>query len=384
MSPTKVFDVLVVYTDGIANSASSKNLSDKSPFPKVSKISDKNKAYSYFLEICTKNGLKAGFTTSKDLLENKTFSSYWTFENNKWKKNKGLCSAPLIFDKFSPTNLIQKNRRHALFDNSDVVPFNSPVLHALFFDKQKTYNLLEKFAIPTVTVNNKTNVSVRNSMNELQLVIDNHIHKDDFSRRIVIKDRFGAGGNNIYRTELKNRNKMIENVLIKSNKSSFVLQPFTMFKKGKAFEKQAGFLDIRIIYLGGKIIQTFVRTASIGDFRCNMSKGGNVEYIEDIKIPRKVKKMADEILEVLEYDKSLFTLDFIVSNRGNVYLMEGNCGPGLNWSESIPEDKKNTRKLIRDIVHEISARVLARPLIPNFFPRVPVLPVVARQKYPLV
>lgn len=364
MKSNKVFDVLVVYADSMAASASSKDIYTALPFSNNSKISDYNDAYAYFLESCRKIGLKAGFTTSSDIKSNKTFKSYWTFKNKKWLKHNQLCSAPLIFDKFSPVNSIQKNRRLSLFSNNEVVPFNSPFLHALFFDKQKTYDLLSKFAIPTVAIEGKDKDSIAHSVKKLQFIIDNHPKKADFSRRIVIKDRFGAGGNNIFRTELGDRKSMILRVLTESRKSSFILQPFTMFKKGQAFSKQAGFVDIRIIYLGGKIIQSFIRTAAADDFRCNMSKGGNVKYIKEDKIPKEVKKIANKILKVLDNKSSLFTLDFIVSNRGNVYLMEGNCGPGLNWSVNIPTDEKNTKKLIRDIVSEISARVLARPILP--------------------
>ena len=50
-------------------------------------------------------------------------------------------------------------------------------------------------------------------------------------------------------------------------------------------------------------------------------------------------------------------MDFLVSNNGNAYLLEGNIKPGIYWGLSSREDKTNTKKLIRKIISEIGIRV---------------------------
>jgi len=61
--------------------------------------------------------------------------------------------------------------------------------------------------------------------------------------------------------------------------------------------------------------------------------------------------------KILNQSTSLYSLDFIISNNGNSYLLEGNTGPGLNWDPFLIEDKIKSKKLIRLVVKELSLRV---------------------------
>lgn len=54
---------------------------------------------------------------------------------------------------------------------------------------------------------------------------------------------------------------------------------------------------------------------------------------------------------------SLFALDYIISNNGNIYLIEANTRPGLDWNLSIKENEIEAKKLIRIIVKEIVRRI---------------------------
>ena len=98
------FDVLIVYSDRLAASASSLFIDIFTPFAKGSSNENYNIAYGYFLKICQKNKLKAAFTTSSDITGAGECYSYWLFENNAWIKVKKTGYSKLIFDKFSPIN----------------------------------------------------------------------------------------------------------------------------------------------------------------------------------------------------------------------------------------------------------------------------------------
>ena len=124
MNTPTVVDTLIVYTDGIAVSASSKNPSHTHPFPLDSKFSSYNECYAYFLTACRKKGLKIAFTTSGDLSADGTFKSYWMVKGQKWQKVNKSCYAPLIFEKFSPINESQKEKHATLFANLNITPFN--------------------------------------------------------------------------------------------------------------------------------------------------------------------------------------------------------------------------------------------------------------------
>ena len=364
MKKTTVFDVLVVYTDGVATSASSKKINSELPFSRKSKRTNYNDAYAYFLQTCSKNNIKAAFTTSKDLTSDNHFKSYWIYKNKVWKKIENNCSALLIFDKFSPINKIQKERRISLFSDSTIKPFNNPELFSLFFDKQKTYDELTEFGIPTVFIKNKSHKDIIDALGKLSLLLNTHPNRSDFSSEFVLKDRYGAGGSSIYKVASTGRVSKISEILENDSKKSFILQPFTIFDGGSKYHKFKGLVDVRVIFMGNKIIQAYIRTAKENDFRCNEHLGGSLEYIDIKKIPRKIMAMAQKISELVCKNKSLYALDFVVTNNGNVYLMEGNTSPGIDWNLSLRRNELKSKKLIREIVKELLSRIIS----PNFIP----------------
>ncbi|PIP61049.1 hypothetical protein COW99_06025 [Candidatus Roizmanbacteria bacterium CG22_combo_CG10-13_8_21_14_all_38_20] len=350
--------MLIVYNDSIATSASSTSKSSLFPFSKESNRTHYNNAYAYFLETCNLNNIKAAFTTTKDLNSSRNFDSFWIYKNNSWKKSMQTCSAPLIFDKFSPKTKKQRQRRLDLFSSSNVKPFNSPKLFSLFFDKQKTFDKLSEYAIPTVSIDDKSEKGITKTFKKLAILLQNHPNKNDFSSDIVVKDRYGAGGNRIYKINSTDTVSKILDILETDKNQSFLLQPFTKFSKGYfKYNSLKGFVDIRIIFMGQNVIQTYIRTASGSDFRCNEHLGGSLEYINITEIPKKVINMSKKIALSVSKKNSLYALDFIISNNGNVYLMEGNTGPGLDWNSSIKKNVFEGKKLISEIVKELSSRM---------------------------
>jgi len=350
------FDVLLVYSDWRAKSASSISNNILTPFAKGSRNESYNIFYGYFLKTCKKNNLKVAFATTSDITGAGRCQSYWLYDNEKWLKVKKSGYSKLIFDKFSPYNHRIQSKRNLLFSSGEVRPFNNPELFNLFFDKQKTYNKLYKFAIPTVTIEESSGESIIKACNSLKNLLIRHPNQNDFSDEIVMKDRFGSEGICVYKFKNGQYNEMM--AATKKHKNiSFVIQPFTKFDKGFRYNNSKVTADIRLIYLGGKIIQTYIRMAKAGEFRCNEHQGGLVKYISVNEVPSSVMNLSEKIANILNKKDSLFTLDFIISNYGNVYFLEGNTGPGLDWNLSIKENEIEGKKFIRLIVKELARLV---------------------------
>ncbi len=349
---TRTMDVLIVYTQSIATSASSILKENSTPFALAKDREHYAPAYAYFLMQCKKLGLNAAFTTSKDVIGPGTCSSYWVFENSKWKKVLNSAFAPIIFDKVSPVNKALRTARELLFKDGISVPFNDPTLLNLFNDKLKTYTTLKRFTIPTVSMRLG---SIEKSLSKLEKQISVHKDKKDFAKNYVLKDRFGAGGIDIYKIG-NNPVSEIKKILDTTPGISFILQPFTKFDKGYTYDDGKGYADIRIIYSQGEIVQRYIRTAKKDDFRCNEHQGGTVSYIDSRGIPEMVNDKSAEIIKLIKGEQALFALDFIISNNGNVYFLEGNINPGIYWGINSTEDKINTKKLIVTIVAELKRR----------------------------
>ena len=356
MNQVTNFDVLIVYSEKLANSASSGSGSITAPFPKGSDNESYNLVYSYFLKYCRKNKLKAAFSTSADIIGTGLVRNYWLFRKNAWIRVRKVGFSKLIFDKFSPTTKSRKIKRNLLFSSKRIRPFNDPYLFDLCFDKQKTYKILNKFSIPAVTIENSTRQGVIKAQKLLKEKIVKHQNRSDFSKEVVMKDRFGAGGLNVYKFGDGQVEKMISKVK-KHKRVSFIIQPFVKFDKGFSIQNSCLPTDIRLIYLGQKIIQTYIRMAKKGDFRCNEHAGGLLKYIPKNEVPLEITAISKSIANTLNKKSSLFALDFIVSNDGNTYLLEANTGPGLDWNLSIKKNEIEAKKLMRIIIKEIVRRV---------------------------
>ncbi|HBL52103.1 MAG TPA: hypothetical protein DDZ05_02700 [Candidatus Blackburnbacteria bacterium] len=347
------FDVLVVYSEAIAQSASQKYA--VFPFDPYSRRANYNDAYAYFLKYCARKSLKAAFATSADIVGAGKCSSYWTYKNNFWVKTDRLCSSKQIFDKFSPVNKDQTIKRKLFFSSSEVKPFNDKDLFQVFFDKYKTYLQLKTFSIPTVVVKNANVETIDKALKKLEELIKK-IDKEDFTEDIVIKDRFGAGGNNIYKIKADYA-KEIQKIVKKKKKVSFVAQPFLKFDKGLAPKKFSGFIDIRLIYHNGNIVQTYIRAAKENDFRCNEHQGGTLTYVSKRRIPQRVLKLSLKVAKKLNKKHALFALDFIVTNNNKVYLLEGNTGPGIDWNLLKKVNEKRAKLFIRAIVKDLAQTI---------------------------
>ena len=350
------FDVLIVYSEKLANSASSVSGVITAPFPKGSDNESYNLVYGYFLKNCRKNNLKAAFSTSADIVGAGKCQSYWLFRKNVWIKVQKVGFSKLIFDKFSPMSKSRKMKRNLLFSSKRIRPFNDPYLFDLCFDKQKTYKMLNNFSIPTVTIKDSTRQGVIKAQKLLKEKIVKHQNRSDFSEEVIMKDRFGAGGLNVYK--FGNDQTEMMTASVKKHKSiSFIIQPFVKFDKGFSIQNSFRSTDIRLIYLGQKIVQTYIRIAKKRDFICNEHAGGLLKYISKSEVPLEITAVSKSIANTLNKKSSLFALDFIMSNDGNIYLMEANTGPGLDWNLSIKENEIEAKKLMRIIIKEIVRRI---------------------------
>jgi glutathione synthase/RimK-type ligase-like ATP-grasp enzyme len=105
--------------------------------------------------------------------------------------------------------------------------------------------------------------------------------------------------------------------------------------------------------MGGKIIESYIRVAAQNDFRCNEHQGGSLSYLDIDNIPQILIDQANSIIAKLDNYHSLYSLDFIISNSGQPYLLEGNIGPGLDWNLSVKKEELNAKRFIRTIVKQL-------------------------------
>lgn len=348
--PTK-FDFIVAYSNTAAHSAINNRYIERSPFSTKGAQSNCNAAYAYLLRYGKRIGLRGCFATVDDICGTGEFSSYWIF-NHRWQRVVHRAKTNVIFDKFSSASkvhakvselLIGTKKRIALYHNHDV--------RTLFDNKITTHKALHPYMVPTVAINIDSVKKIRTAKKILKGQIFRHQHANDFAGDLVLKNIFGGAGEHIYKIHTDARFKKIA---AHSSDIHFLLQPFihasnfgTMQKNGRA--------DLRVI-IGNKIIlQSYIRVAKKGDFRANVSQGGSIHYIPLHKIPKQVLRMITKIQKSAHLKNALYTLDFMRSKQGNLYLVEGNASPGLTWSGV--EDERRAKQLMRIIVKQLALMV---------------------------
>lgn len=355
MDNTVQLDVLIVYSSAAALSALVPNGQSRHPFALGSPEEGYNKSYAYFLRECQKAGLSAGLAASADITGPGTAKSYWTVQSSNWVKMKSSVRSLQIFDKLSSAVAERVAERALLLSSDNVLSFNGAHTITTFTDKLQTFTTFPQVAIPTVAVLSRKAKDIQTALAELEALRLLPQHAQNFSEQIILKDRFGAGGNDVHKIDQPTVAK-IQAIMRKTPDIRYIFQPFLLFDTGYSYHSSGAPTDIRLVFHNNELLQCYLRTAQAGDFRCNAHQGGEVIYITEEELPPMVMDTAQKVLKTLDTPKALFSLDFSVSNFGTVYLVEGNSGPGLSWDENMKLDEKKVKQMIRSIVGELAQR----------------------------
>lgn len=370
MRDTTYLDVLVVYSSGVAISASAPDSLSQHPFLLTSKQSNYNSTYEYFLDACRKHGITAGFTTSSDIIGAGLCDSYWSCQFGIWKKEIHRANTLQVFDKVSPVTTKRSLERNLLLSHQSVKPFNNLSLFNVFFDKFQTYKKLPEYAVPTVNLHSNELTSIMAKIERLNTLIKKHKFSDDFSNEIVMKDRYGSGGYYVFKIENDFAVKIRE-IMLKHKDIRFIIQPFLNFDNGYQFKKNRTSTDIRLIYHQTKLLQCYIRMAKKNDFLCNEHQGGELVYVSKEDIPSSILKIAKKINKRIGDGKSLYALDFVMSNLGRPYFLEGNTGPGLDWDVKKKVNEIKSKQLIDSIVKDLAIRI-SYPFT-SILPKMPII-----------
>lgn len=350
----------MVYNHFTAFSAADKTYTGQTPFSIDGASFSCNRSYEYLLQHCEKKGLRAAFTTTDDIIGPGLFNSVWILDK-KWKRQIQPAYTRLIFDKFSPLAYQYIEQSDLLTSNpGEVHFFHSRRIRSLFDNKLRTYKSFPDYTVPTVKINLLSEKTINIAQKKLQRLVSLSNHPDDFKETFVLKDKYGYAGINVFKIENNKELSIIGQR--KKKKISFVLQPFVE-AAGFEFDNYQGNIDLRVIVCNGEIVQSYIRIPKDGDFRANASQGGQLVYLTTEQIPSDVVKMSKAIEKELPIQNSFYSLDYIKSSTGHLYLIEGNTTPGINWFEEKNEIR--AKQLMRLIVQKLKQQTQASSYSPT-------------------
>ena len=182
------YDVIVVYSESIANSPEDKHYREKAPFSSKGRHGIYNDSYSYFLLRCKKIGIKAAFATSKDFIGQGIFQSFWTYDKG-WVRNYGKAHSKVIFNKFATSTVEQKNKLKLFTSSKSVYTFINKKMTNIFANKLNTYKHFKEFAIPTVEIINPSKQKIILAKTNLDKLLKKHKYMVDFNDSYIIKNK---------------------------------------------------------------------------------------------------------------------------------------------------------------------------------------------------
>lgn len=202
-------------------------------------------------------------------------------------------------------------------------------------DKMMAYTMLSGYDIKMPsTISGNTNLGVENiTNNPLSNKIKDYV-ENTLGYPLIVKKGNSKGGRDIHKIDDR---MSLDNICNQLKESQYLFQEFVSTNTGK---------DIRVIVIGGKVVESFMRMNE-NDFRSNISLGGKAfPYV----ISKEHIKVAEKVAKILELDYC--SVDFFITEDTEPMICEVNADPALRSIEEL--SGKNIAKIYADhIINQI-------------------------------
>jgi glutathione synthase/RimK-type ligase-like ATP-grasp enzyme len=246
------------------------------------------------------------------------FARAWHYENGLWQRVHDIVPDMVwikmtIADKYL-MKLTEIESRYKMLNSLCFEKLNN---------KETTADLFAKWSPKTIKVF---------STHEIKKVFD--IIK---SKKLVLKPLVGSGGRDVRIIEKTDKLRF-------SYKQDFIAQEFIDTKNGiEGICK--GHHDLRLVFLGNKLMFSYVRQPARGSLLANLAQGGKMFLVSTRKLPRSLMKVVKQMLQVIEhFDAGYYTLDFFFDKNQKPYFIEMNTKPGGYFN---PEERPFQVKFFR-------------------------------------
>jgi glutathione synthase/RimK-type ligase-like ATP-grasp enzyme len=279
--------------------------------------------YEYFYQLAKKDGLQV-FRASYQWYdaEKKTFKYAWTFDGGKWQRTKNI-RPDIIHDKTKSRLEVHYFKEQL---EKDFKIINDPEFTLLADNKFYSSLIFPKYFKRYYRIESRDDIR--------------KIFEVTKSKYLVIKPFQGSGGEGV-RIIQKNDLKNI------SPSRKFIVQEFVDSSKGiKGLVK--GFHDLRLVFIGNKLIYSYIRQPKKGSLLANLAQGGTMFIVEKKDLPKSVFPIIRDVLDVFRfYEPKVFTIDLIFDKKQKPWVVEFNTMPGMYFS---PDQKKWMDRMYGELI----------------------------------
>lgn len=268
-------------------------------------------SYECLYALCEQNGIQLYRASYQWYDEKKQiFTHAWTYDAQKdeWKKVQSI-TPDLIYDK-TKSGL-------DVYAQKLVINERYPFINDLNF----TRVIDDKFITSLVFSQwSKKNWFVKSEA-ELKKILPK-LQTD----QIVVKPISESGGNGVCIVDKSN----IQYLDFSSEK---IVQEFIDSSGGVPDISQSTH-DLRLVFVGKKLIYAYIREPKNGCLLANISQGGTLTIVPKSKIPQSIHPILKHIHATLDsFTDRIFAVDFMFDEHAKPWIVEFNAMPGLYFTE---------------------------------------------------
>ncbi|MEX0895324.1 MAG: YheC/YheD family protein [Patescibacteria group bacterium] len=283
------------------------------PFEKDYELYDNQVFYEYAL---TKGVRVVRSSLSSYAPMHNHFSKYWIYKNQKWNKIHDPIKPDVVWDRawelFDINNGFERFRE--IYNLSQkVMLFNNPHFNLLMRNKLSQYLVLGKYMPESFFASNRSDL----------VKLLERINAD----KLVVKPLFGSGGKDIYIG--KNDFFEIQKYYGANISNSFLVQKFIPSKLFSGSVK-----DFRLVFdKSGNPVYALSRIAGSDSLFTNVAQGATKEHLEIREVSSQIMNIAEAInSDLAVWSNVIYSLDFMIADDDQVYLIEINTIPGYSCS----------------------------------------------------
>jgi glutathione synthase/RimK-type ligase-like ATP-grasp enzyme len=252
------------------------------------------------------------------------FKYAWVYEGKgaNWKRVSNI-TPDLIYDKTkaSTETYYKKELMHEHYPFINDLNFTK-----LIDDKFVTSLIFEKWSKKSWVIENSS--ELKNILPKLK------------SSKIVIKPISESGGKNVQIIDKKDAGKI---QIISEN----IVQEFIDSSRGVPGVSK-GMHDLRLVFVGDKIIYSYIREPKEGSFLANLAQGGSLIIVPKEKIPTSLKPIIASANEAFAtFNPRIYSLDVMFDEKKKPWIVEFNSMPGLYFT---PAEKPHMLEMYQELL----------------------------------
>ena len=299
----------------------------KSNWEKAKPFANKEYQYSYeyFYDLCKENDIQMYRASYQWYDYDKHIFKYaWIYEGKggNWKKVENI-QPDLVYDK--------TKSRAEVYYKKELIKERYPFVNDLNFTKIVD----DKFVTSLIFPEWSKKSSLIKSQAELEKILP-----ELKTPKIVVKPVSESGGKGVHiieKTEISKLDLIGENIVQEFIDSS-----------GGVPGVSSKMHDLRLVFVGDKLIYSYIREPKDGSFLANLAQGGKLIIVPEDKLPRSLESIICSINETFDsFANRILAVDFMFDENQKPWIVELNSMPGLFFT---PEEKPYMIKMYQELL----------------------------------